>query len=287
MTRIRSAAHLRTALAATAALLSTLVATSAARAEHADVDDTPIILVHGFDGGGFDNIPLNSAIDCKGREMELWRNGLEDLGFPSKHLITLGYYKGDVHCDRNVPFRGDNTVDTSIQQLAHDFATFVSDNFTKKGINVAVSAHSLGGIIVRQAIASVRKHKAGFPRALRISDVVTSGSPHAGSATALFCGSAFGSNAARQCEQVTPGSLFLGNLSNNPQGQGQTDWTLIGSECDQVVSADSALAMSRGSNSRPKVAKVRYGCSRRFLHGELITAPVALKRIKKGLTTKH
>ena len=258
---------------------------------------TPILLVHGFDGGGIfgSDVPLDSKVDCKNSIMTSWANGLRARGFTN--VKTVGYYNGDINCDLNVPGRADNTINTSISQLGREFANLVSTTFTAHRITVAISAHSMGGLIVRRALDGVMNHHGSFPTTLSVSDVVTSGTPHAGSGILSICGvipAGFG--VPTQCTESAPGSAFLGALAPNPQVGTGTDWTLIGSDCDLIVTTNSALSMARGPITRPSVFVQRFvapaflngGClfgTLGFDHGELVTQPQPLDAISNGLLT--
>lgn len=240
----------------------------AAPAAHA-TDKTPILLVHGFDE------TLHSKIDCGDRVEMTWAKGLRHSGFTN--VRTVGFYAGDAHCADNVPDRADNTVNTSIHELGRDLANLIYTRYTRHHRPVAVSAHSMGGLVVRAALDGVATHQPGFPAHLRITDVVTSGTPHAGTGEATRCAATI-----VECAQMVPESRFLHRLGHNPQGVGSTDWTLVGSSGDEVVPARSAVAMHQVSTRRPAISKVIY---QRYAHLQLVTEPVPLHRIATGLRT--
>jgi hypothetical protein len=58
-----------------------------------------------------------------------------------------------------------------------------------------------------------------------------------------------------QCSGLKPSAADIAWLNEvgDPQGRGGTEWTVLGSDGDDVVPADSALAMSV-----PEGRKVRY-----------------------------
>jgi hypothetical protein len=289
--RIAGGMALAAALAAGA-----LTVGPAAPAEAAVSRNTTILLVHGFDGGNlFDlNLPFDSAVNCNDPVIRDWKNELIERGFTD--VRTVGYYAGDRNCDIYVPDRADNTVNTSLVEIGQDFALLVANTFTAQNRTVAVSAHSLGGIIARQAIAGVTARRSGYPTSVRIADVVTSGTAHAGARAADICAGFLGGLLPLQCRQMPAGSTYLSTLPHNPQGTGGTDWTLIGSECDDVATAASATTMNQVSNARPAISRTIFrapsliegGCllgSQGFDHAELITEEAPVNRISLGLTT--
>jgi hypothetical protein len=118
----------------------------------------------------------------------------------------------------------------------------IYDHFTTNGQAVDVVGHSMGGLIARYAVAGVANGDPDFPPSLLVEDALTMGTPHDGTGWAWGCGWV-------ECVEMRPGSSFLGWLASNapnPQGTGGTDWTVMGSEDDGIVSASSAVAMGAG-----------------------------------------
>lgn len=280
------------AMAAAGAVATTPVAP----AEAAVSRNATILLVHGFDGGNlFDlNLPFDSAVNCNDPVIRDWKSELIERGFTD--VRTVGYYAGDTNCDIYVPDRSDNTVNTSLVEIGQDFALLVANTFTSRGRPVAVSGHSLGGIIARQAIAGTAAGTNGYPAGVRIPDVVTSGSAHAGARAADICRGFLGAVMPLQCRQMAVNSAYLAGLAHNPQGANGTDWTLIGSGCDDVATAASATTMNQVSNARPTIARTIFrapsliegGCllaASGFDHAELVTEEAPVDRIATGLTT--
>ncbi|WP_239475299.1 hypothetical protein [Streptomyces sp. CS131] len=56
------------------------------------------------------------------------------------NLLTFGYYSGNTKCSANVT----GSRDTAIKDVAKKFANYVARNYTAKGIEVDVVAHSMG-----------------------------------------------------------------------------------------------------------------------------------------------
>lgn len=144
---------------------------------------------------------------------------------------------------------------TDIRHLAYHLAWYLWDRFTSRGVNVQVAAYSMGGLLARWALYATQDHAVGtdpatgryvFPPSLLVHNVVTMGTPHNGSFLAFLRGL----SPSVQADELTPGSVFLGQVNGNgaPRGVQGTDWTVIGAEDtgatgDGVVSSRSAINM--------------------------------------------
>jgi putative serine esterase DUF676 len=144
---------------------------------------------------------------------------------------------------------------TDIRHLAYHLAWYLWDEFTSRGRNVQVVAYSMGGLLVRWALNATQDPALGtdpatgryvFPPRLLVHNVVTLGTPHAGSFLTFLRGLA----PSVQADEMTPGSTFLAQLDANgaPRGADGTDWTVIGAENtgfsgDEVVASRSSTAM--------------------------------------------
>src|SRR5262249_51798749 len=157
---------------------------------------------------------------------------------PLARAWTWCFYSKDINCD----LKNGHDRNTSIKVLGQELAQEIWDHFSRYGIPVDVVAHSMGGLIIRAAIKGTQAHEAGFPPYLYVEDVSTLSTPHRGTAN---WGSTFVCS-DQQCQDMKPGSSFfswLGATYNgyqpgeNPQSAMGTDWTLIGFDDDQVVSA--------------------------------------------------
>lgn len=165
-------------------------------------------------------------------------------------LHAIQYYEDDSACDR----RG-NVIDgrpnvssdvigrydagTSIRTLAARWAWWAWREYASRGRTLDVVAHSMGGLVVRYALDAVQRGRDGFPPSLLVEDVVTLGTPHRGAPLARFCG-------WLQCRQMRVDSeliRYLGEHARDPQGQGGTQWTVIGSNDDVLAPSGSAVAM--------------------------------------------
>jgi pimeloyl-ACP methyl ester carboxylesterase len=132
--------------------------------------------------------------------------------------------------------------DTDIRHLAWHLANWLRDHIPDDP-PVDVVAHSMGGLIVRMALA---KQSHGDWPALDLEDVVTLGSPHAGVNFASW-------NGTVQGDQMEPESFFMAWLANNaanPQGVGGTEWTVMGSAGDVVVPRRTATNMAAAERVR-------------------------------------
>ncbi|MGK5627936.1 esterase/lipase family protein [Streptomyces sp. URMC 123] len=163
----------------------------------------------------------------------------------------VGFYAGDhIDCDTRIA-EGDQN--TAITTLGLKLARHIHDNYSKKGQSVDIVAHSMGGLIARSALTGVQRGLPGYPKYLFVEDVVTISTPHAGSDSATWCAGTV-LYSVRQCRQMKPGSGFMRWLGNSaPQGQGGTDWTLIGGYDDAQVSPRSSVDGMHGVKHR-----VRY-----------------------------
>jgi hypothetical protein len=156
------------------------------------------------------------------------------------------------HCNSYYPEGTNANQDgTNMESLYHVSCLlnwYLHLNF-QDGWNVEIVAHSMGGLIVRNAIYQVQKRMATWtmPATLpNISDVVTFGTPHGGEYGAdQIC------SLCTQGKDIVPGNYFMNEMFNSAQNPqwGGTDWTMIGSYYDVVVDPTSAMWMSGGRKS--------------------------------------
>jgi pimeloyl-ACP methyl ester carboxylesterase len=218
-----------------------------------------IVFVHGFYTPG-GSVPKGSSNgqDCAlywGPAMDMFSS----LGWKGDYR-TIKYYKGDTNningaaegryssdlhhslysaaCASWSPgFEGTN--DESLDHLSCLFAQYLYYNFGQSNSKVALVGHSMGGIIIRNTLARVQTDggQGIFPTNVgRVTDAITLNTPHTGvisGAESLACGG---------CQQVTDmadnGALmsYLSRSGRNPQASSiTTDWTVIGSDCDDVI----------------------------------------------------
>ncbi len=96
------------------------------------------------------------------------------------------------------------SLNADITGLGDELATYITKHYAEQPVDVV--GYGQGGLVLRAALSNHPK--------LKIEDAVTLGTPHAGS-----------------------------TLHRNPQGDGGTDWSVIGSQVDTVTPAASAIDM--------------------------------------------
>jgi triacylglycerol esterase/lipase EstA (alpha/beta hydrolase family) len=234
----------------------------------------PVLFIHGYAGSG---CPGYSATGYFGTMMGF----LRDRGF-EEGLVPVGYYSCDRDTGASVDGFGDQAAmygtagqerapdghlsqnrNASIRQLAYSLAWMIYTDYASHSVRVDIVAHSMGGLIVRWMLYRLEAHDLSYPSALYVPEVVTLGTPHGGAGFAAFCSTV-------QCQEMAPNSLLLNELNSfalDPQATGGTEWTVIGSVGDLVVSDASALNM--GHVHRVDYASPAYG------HSGFLTDPRA------------
>lgn len=226
----------------------------------------PILFVHGYDFWG------GAGSDCDATWADMVKT-LQSWGWTSKLILRLSYYYGDTHCDHNIDQHGSHdkhqpgghranssgvmshTQDAPIEHLAYHLAWTIYDHFTKNGQSVELVGHSMGGLIIREMLLAYQLKDPDYPPKLLVQDVVTLGTPHAGTSLANACPTV-------ECKQMRPSSSSMSwwsQKAQNPQGYGGTDWTIIGAYDDEVVSEDSAVSMSVPHRIKYSVPKIKHG----------------------------
>ena len=229
----------------------------------------PIIFVHGLDAF------FSSGSDCNAWNPMI--STLQSWGWTGTMAKTQ-YYAFDSNCTYSVDHHGVHTkhyggtaehdannpnshgFDSRIEHIAYHLAWMIYDHFSSAGITVDAVGHSMGGLILRYAIAQSARNHADFPAYLYVEDVATLGTPHTGSGWASGCWW------ADQCGQMVPGSSFLNWLATyapNPQESGGTDWTTMGSYNDDFVSAGSATGMD-------STHRINYYSNMNVEHGDYL-----------------
>jgi hypothetical protein len=255
----------RNAIIALLAGAATLIAAASAAAapERTDSFDEPVYLVKGYAPG--DDRPR-----CDSR----WRSAISAMhrrGWIGQ-LVRVGFYAWDTPdtgCDVNLTQgHAPGSRNTSIRDLGKSLAWNIYNVYSSKGKSIDLVGHSMGGLIIRAALAGYQRREPGWPgrggEELYVEDVVTLGTPHAG--TPFFVNAACSALSTRQCEEMKPGSRFMSWLAKtpNPQAAGGTDWTLIGSSSDEVAPPETATPRSMGAHHR-----VAYPLAEALSHSKL------------------
>ena len=178
-----------------------------------------VLLVHGF------------ATTAAGYSCAAYWGALEGAfrrWAPNLRTVTVGYESGDHDCDAMI---GSDDPNTPIEDLGGQLASYVETTYSSKGEPVLMVGHSMGGLVIRAALA-----RAGDR--LLVPRAVTMSSPHAGTPDARVCPQIL------QCREQVPGSVFLSKLAPSPQGRGGTAWTVFGGAGDRLVPAASAVDMT-------------------------------------------
>jgi len=192
--------------------------------------DKPVLLIHGWSATGGTN--CSSTFDP-------FIADLQAQGFTGP-FVKVGFYTGDTGCDMTLRDWGSFSNGSSWKELAKAFSHYVYATYTSQGQTVDVVGYSMGGNIVRGAVYGSSTGQGGFSEPIAVEDAVTLGAPHNGAAWySSFC--LWG-----QCATLKPGAADIVwlNEEGNPQGEGATDWTVIGSNADAVTPAASAVHMT-------------------------------------------
>ncbi len=211
----------------------------------------PVLIIHGRDNYDMANFAT-------------LRNYYLGAGFTTVHRV--GYYGGECNVEYRAEHHGDHNnwyggsgehstkkgcngvtgaqvhdLDTDIMHMSYHLAWMIYDHFGVSNIVVDGVAHSMGGLMLRYAIA---KSGSGgvWPVKLKVEDAVTIGSPHGGLGTS-WCKVSPWADVRQMCSDNS-WIVWMKNNAQNPQGTGGTDWTVIGSDCDGWVAWNLAVDMS-------------------------------------------
>lgn len=234
--------------------------------------DKPVLFIHGRNAD----------------DMGSWSD-LKDLlvgaGYARENISRVGYYGGECNVELRAQFYGSHAVHrggagehlsergcasphggyyfdvhdvgTSIRHLGYHLAWMIWDQFTSRGIAVDVVGHSMGGLLIRYAIHMSDRDET-FPPHLFVEDIVTYGTPHDGVRLAACWWP------DEDIQMMCWNSSFMKEMkrdARNPQSGWETDWTVIGSKCDEAVRAPEATG---GIDAAHKIFYVDYstGCVR-------------------------
>ena len=239
----------RRTVAAWAAALAVAGVAAEAAAARTDNRTKPIVFVHGLDAFG------EAGVDCNG--WNTMANRLAQFGHTGTKA-RVKYYHGDTNCSHALDGHGSHSVhfprtdahqngshdmDGDIRHLGYHMAWWIYNTWSSSGVTVDLVGHSMGGLMARYALDRIEANDPEFPPYLYVEDVVTLGAPHLGSGWASGCTWAY------ECVQMENGSSFINWLNTNaqnPQEDGGTDWTLMSSYDDGIVSEGSGVGMDAG-----------------------------------------
>ena len=102
---------------------------------------------------------------------------------PTNTVKTIGFYTDDVNCDTKLAVTDDNgstdvTINTPIHSLGKALAWYIYNNYSQNGgAPIKLVGHSMGGIVIFDALQETALHHTGYPPYLNVSRVVTMESP--------------------------------------------------------------------------------------------------------------
>lgn len=209
----------------------------------------PVLMIHGRDNynmngyatlrnyyisSGFSNV---QRIGYYGGECSV-EHRAEHHGSHSSHYGGSGEHSAHDGCN-GVAGAQVHDLDTDIRHIAWHMAWMIHDHWSVNGVYVDTLGHSMGGLLVRYAIAM--SGASGWPAKLRVEDSTTMGTPHGGLGTS-WCKLSPWSDVRQMCSDSTF-MVWLKNNAQNPQGYGGSDWTLMASDCDGWVAWNLAVDM--------------------------------------------
>ena len=224
----------------------------------------PVVIVHGHSPGGSTDCDRTRALVRQLRSVDPGHTAYRFTG----EIVPVAFYGGDTrarhddwgdtdcrwwahvsnhgHHARVSPsghrrLRGvtGHTTGTSIRHLAYHLAWFIHDRYSRRGVPVDVVGQSMGGLLIRYALAAAGAGLPHFPRRLLVDDVVTLGTPLAGHETESFTAR------NQQTREMDKDSAFMAWLHQHafaPARVGRrADWTFIGSYADGLIPTPSTI----------------------------------------------
>jgi hypothetical protein len=218
-----------------------LVAIAPLQSKATEISSRPILFVHGFNVFGIGE-------DCA-HDWGKMETGLTAQGFTGQK-ITVGYYFNDRNCDVITTPKG--TILTSIETISHDLAWYMYDQFSSKGIEIDVVAHSMGGLALRYALYRTSIGDSNYPPYLKVAHAATMATPFTG--YSLIAESCHIIAINVQCWEMFPLAPFIEGLKDPaalvPQGIDGTLWSGVGSNAvfidksDGFVNSAAATSMN-------------------------------------------
>lgn len=156
-------------------------------------------------------------------------------GIQNCQSLLAGLSPGDPNSVPNISGHGSlfGTINDPIQHLGCLLAWYIYNTYTSQGKPVNILAHSMGGLIVRDALgqsgAGQPSYNSAFPpNPLNVSRVVTVATPHGGVSQYLMNWVPIVNN---QIGDMLSTSSFMQNVLasiQKPQGSNGTFWGLVG-----------------------------------------------------------
>lgn len=188
----------------------------------------------------------------------------EGHGSHSAHYGGSGEHSAKLGCN-GVSGAQVHDLNTDIMHMSYHLAWLIYDTYGAGSVTVDAVGHSMGGLMLRYAIA---KSGSGspWPPKLRVEDVTTFGTPHGGLGTS-WCKASPWADVRQMCSDNS-WIVWMKNNAKNPQGYGGTDWTVVGSDCDTWVAWNLAVDM----NAAHKVVYVSPCYEHSDYYGDVSTA---------------
>jgi surface antigen len=250
-------------------------------------DTDPVLFIHGFTGLSTYGSPSTVDGGCPGT----WSAAQSVFGLTgwTGPLATVGYYLGDhtggnscdvqfdraaansnhqTQCDSyyfDPTVEGTNNQD--LRNLSCQLAWYVYNTYSVNQRNTYVVAHSMGGLLIRDALDQVQNHNPSYPPYLYVPGVVTFGTPNGGipspGGAGVICGGCV--QASNMQTRAGDPSAFIDHLTSEPYAPfgspGEpTAWTVVSSTGESWfgVASDSTFNFPGAYPGFPAVTKLQY-----------------------------
>lgn len=255
----------------------------------------PVLLLHGFTGNCSGSMG-NASTYLKSKGLATINLGFYGNDSGCDSLITESYgptsYSGVAGCpplDTTSAQTLDKqrTVNTNypIEKLGYHLAWYIYQNYSINGQYVDLLAHSMGGLIIRSAIAqTIGQATSGctdqattgaglgpLPPKLLISRVATISSPHDGASIADA------DPFSLQAKEMQPDSVFLHDLAIFDL-TGNAQWLTMGENCVALAHSDGVVSAATAAwpDGIGSIQRITYnGCKWVHTNIELDTSDVA------------